>query len=167
MSAANFFRVFNAIILWGTMFFIPGKSIKRFLPVTLFCSCILLIETLFSFVFKWWRVKGGKKYMLYDSIAFILGPLFTINIWVFHLTYGKFFRYVSLNLIIDLLFAYPFNAFFQKIGHYKLYKFTSFSLFISAFAYALINYGFQVLYERYPKEYIKMDKVSKTEPTVK
>ncbi|MEA1854135.1 hypothetical protein U9M49_13570 [Cytobacillus sp. OWB-43] len=167
MSAANFFRVFNAIILWGTMFFIPGKSIKRFLPVTLFCSCILLIETLFSFVFKWWRVKGGKKYMLYDSIAFILGPLFTINIWVFHLTYGKFFRYVGLNLIIDLLFAYPFNAFFQKIGHYKLYKFTSFSLFISAFAYALINYGFQVLYERYPKEYIKVDKVSKTEPTVK
>lgn len=146
---ASFFRIFNAIVLWATViFFLPRKSFKRYLPVTLFCSCILLIESLLNFIFKWWEVKGGIKYAVFDTLAFVFGPFFTINLWVFHFTYGKFSLYAICNLIMDLLFAYPFNAVSQKIGHYKLKKFNSTILFLISYSLALLNYVFQKSIEK-------------------
>lgn len=146
---ANLFRIGNAIILWAIVNkFLPKQSFKKYLPVTLFCSCILLIEALLNPVFNWWKVKGGTKYMIFDALAFIFGPFFTINLWIFHFTYGKFSLYALCNLIMDLVFAYPLNAFFQKIGHYKLKKFTSTTLFLISYSLALLNYGFQKFIEK-------------------
>ncbi len=145
----NFFRIFNAIVLWTILFiFLPKQSFKRFLPVTLFCSSILLIQTLLNPIFNWWRVKGGYKYMVFDALAFILGPFFTINLWVFHSTYKKFSLYAFLNLIIDFIFAYLLNPLFQKLGHYKLKKYTPTTIFIIFYLLSLINYAFQKLFEK-------------------
>jgi len=146
---ANFFRIINAIIMWALIgFFLPKQSFKKYLPVTLFCSCILLIQTLLNLLFKWWKVKGGTKYMIFDAIAFIFGPFFTMNLWVFHFTYGKFSLYAICNFIMDLVFAYPLSAFFQKIGHYQLKKFNSTILFLISYSLALLNYGFQMFIEK-------------------
>lgn len=145
----NFFRVFNAIVLWAIVFFfLPKQSLKRFLPVTVFCSAILLIQTLLNPIFNWWKVKGGYKYMVFDALAFILGPFFTINLWVFHFTYKKFTLYALINLIMDLIFAYILSPFFEKVGHYKLKNFSRTTLFIISYSYALINYVFQMLFEK-------------------
>jgi len=149
MLIANFFRIANAIVLWAiVIYFLPKKSFKRFLPVTLFCSCLLLIQTLLNPIFNWWKVKGGTKYMIFDALAFIFGPFFTINMWVFHFTYGKFSLYALSNLIMDLIFAFPLNAFFQKIGHYKLKKFNSKIIFLIFYSFSLLNYAFQKFFEK-------------------
>ena len=149
MLIANFFRIANAIVLWAiVIYFLPKKSFIRFLPVTLFCSCLLLIQTLLNPIFNWWKVKGGTKYMVFDALAFIFGPFFTINLWVFHFTYGKFSLYALSNLIMDLIFAFPLNAFFQKIGHYKLKKFNSKIIFLIFYSFSLLNYAFQKFFEK-------------------
>ncbi len=149
MLIANFFRIANAIVLWAiVIYFLPKKSFIRFLPVTLFCSCLLLIQTLLNPIFNWWKVKGGTKYMVFDALAFIFGPFFTINMWVFHFTYGKFSLYALSNLIMDLIFAFPLNAFFQKIGHYKLKKFNSKIIFLIFYSFSLLNYAFQKFFEK-------------------
>jgi len=146
---ANFFRIANAVVLWAiVIYFLPKQSFKRFLPVTLFCSCILLVQTLLNPIFKWWKVKGGTKYMVFDALAFIFGPFFTINLWVFHFTYGKFSLYALCNLIMDLIFAFPLSALFQKIGHYKLKKFTSKTIFLISYSLSLLNYAFQKFIEK-------------------
>lgn len=146
---ANLFRIVNAIILWAiVIIFLPKQSFKRFLPVTLFTSCIIMIQSLLNLVFKWWRVKGGTKYLVFDDLAFLFGPFFTTNLWVFHLTYGKFPLYTLTNLVIDLLFAFPLNSLFQKIGHYKLKKISSLGLFIFYYVLSFVNYGFQKLMEK-------------------
>ncbi|MDQ0270957.1 hypothetical protein [Cytobacillus purgationiresistens] len=147
--AVNIFRIGNAIILWAMIiFFLPKRSFKRYLPVTLFTSCILLIETLLNLIFKWWKVKGGTKFIIFDDLAFIFGPFFTINLWIFHFTYGKFSLYALTNLVMDLLFAFPLNALFQRIGHYKLKKLNSFGLFLTYYALSFLNYGFQKFLEK-------------------
>jgi len=146
---ASFFRIFNAIVLWAIVIrFLPKHSFKRYLPVTLFCSSLLLIQSLLNLIFKWWTVKGGLKYMVFDALAFIFGPFFTINMWVFHFTYGKFSLYAVCNLIMDLIFAFPLNALFQKIEHYKFKKFNSTIIFLIFYTLALLNYGFQTLFEQ-------------------
>jgi len=86
--------------------------------------------------------------MVFDALAFIFGPFFTINLWVFHLTYGKFSLYAIINLIMDLVFAYPLNKLFQKMGHYKLIKFNSTILFLISYSLAMLNFAFQKLIEK-------------------
>lgn len=74
---ANFFRIVNAIVLWAIVLsFLPKLSFKKYFPVTLFCSCIFLIQSLLNPIFKWWDVKGGLKYRVFDDLAFIFGPFF-------------------------------------------------------------------------------------------
>ncbi|TCJ02215.1 hypothetical protein E0Y62_20290 [Cytobacillus praedii] len=155
----NFFRVFNAIVLWAiVILFLPKKSFKRYLPVTLFSSSILLIQSLLNILFKWWKVKGGTKFLIFDDLAFIFGPFFTINLWVFHFTYGKFSLYTLTNLVIDTIFGFILNPFFQKLGHYKLKNMNSFGLFLFYYLFSFINYGFQKYYEkpRTPEELISI-----------
>ncbi|TCJ01475.1 hypothetical protein E0Y62_23870 [Cytobacillus praedii] len=152
---ANFFRIFNAIVLWLiVLIFLPKQSFKRFLPVTFFCSFLLLIIEMLSPIFNWWKVEGGYKYMVFDALAFILGPFFTINLWVFHLTFGKFSLYAISNLVIDFIFAYLLCPIFQKIGHFKFKKFTSTKIFFLYYFLALLNYGFQKYIEK-PTESIQ------------
>lgn len=145
----NIFRIATPIVMWGiVLLFLPKQSLKRYLPVSLFCSCLLLIETLLSIIFEWWKVKGGTKNLVFDALTFIFGLFFTTNLWIFHFTYGKFLLYALCNLLMDLIFAYPLNILFQKIGHYKLKKFNSTTLFITSYALALLNYGFQTFMEK-------------------
>ncbi len=146
---ANFFRIFNAVILWLiVLFFLPKQSFKRFLPVTLFCSFLLLTVEMVSPIFKWWVVKGGYKYRLFDALAFILGPFFTFNLWVFHFTFGKFSLYALINLVMDSIFAYLLVPIFEKIGHFKLKNFTPTKMFLLYYSFSLLNYGFQKYFEK-------------------
>ncbi|WP_257391446.1 hypothetical protein [Cytobacillus gottheilii] len=98
--------------------------------------------------FKWWKTKGGVKYTVYDALSFIFGPFFAINMWVFHFTNGRFLLYTLINLVMDLIFAFGLNIFFENIGAYKLKKFKPKHLFYTAYAYSFINYGFQKLVEK-------------------
>ncbi|MCM3600997.1 hypothetical protein M3175_09665 [Robertmurraya korlensis] len=150
---ANISRILTPIFLWAIVIvFLPKQSFKKYLPVTLFCSCILLVETLLNLIFKWWKVKGGTKYMVFDALSFIFGAFFTTNLWVLHFTYGRFILYAGLNLIIDLIFAYPLSSFFQKIGHYKFKKFNSKIIFVISYSLALLNYGFQTYIQKTDKQ---------------
>ncbi|MCM3567236.1 hypothetical protein [Neobacillus mesonae] len=86
--------------------------------------------------------------MIFDALSFIFGPFFTTNLWVFRFTYGKFFLYAFCNLIMDLVFAYPLSALFQKMGHYQLKKFNSKIIFFISYSLALLNYAFQKFIEK-------------------
>ncbi|SFL48125.1 hypothetical protein [Salibacterium qingdaonense] len=86
--------------------------------------------------------------MVFDALSFIFGVFFTINLWVFHFTYGRLALYVVVNFLIDLLFAYPLNKLFQKIGHYKFKNMNAAAMFIISFSLALVNYGFQKFIEK-------------------
>ena len=136
------FRIGMFMISWTSIMLLPKKEVKKYLPVTFFSASILLTETVLSTVFKWWKVKGGQKSLIINALSFIFGPFFAINIWIFHFTKNKFFPYVLVNLVFDLLFAYPLNILFQKVGFYKLTKFKSIHLFLTAFLYSFANYWF-------------------------
>ncbi|QVY63505.1 hypothetical protein [Cytobacillus gottheilii] len=142
------FRISIVLISWFSIIFLPKSSFRKYLTVTLFSACVLLAETMMAIGFKWWKTKGGVKYTVYNAFSFIFGPFFAINMWIFHFTNGRFLLYTFINLIMDLIFAFGLNIFFQNVGAYKLKKFKSKHLFYTAFAYSFINYGFQKLVEK-------------------
>lgn len=143
-----FFRIGMILISWGTVFFLPKKSFFKYLPVTLFSSIIILTEYLLGAPRNWWKAKGGIKTVANNGLTFTFGPYFIGNIWIFHLTYGKFWLYTLLNLIFDYILAYPLNAFFEKINLYKLKKIKPIHLFLLSLGYSFVNYGFQLILDK-------------------
>src|SRR4051794_7051051 len=86
-------RIGLFILSWLTLFFLPKESIKKYTSVGTFSSLLVLILSMFSIPFKLWKVRGGMLQKIFNDFSFIFGPYFTGTIWIFHLTYKKFWLY--------------------------------------------------------------------------
>lgn len=136
------------------MALIPKKSLVKYLPVTLFSSATLFVEILYFTTHKLWKVKKGQKGMTSTALSLVFGPYFAANLWAFHLTKGKFFKYSVFNIIADLIYAYPAIALFRKLNFFQL-KISSFKFFLLINANAYMNFAFQKIYERLNANYTK------------
>lgn len=140
---ANLFRVVMVILSWISLLYYPTHSFRRFLPVTFFVTALVFILLALSTPLKLWRVAGGVGTKLINDLAFTLGPFFVVNLWVFKLVYGQVWKYLGLNLILDLVMAYPVSSLFKKLRIYELKRFKPLYFFIVTYSYAILAYGFQ------------------------
>ncbi|MFB4474371.1 hypothetical protein ACDI16_15815 [Oceanobacillus caeni] len=62
------------ILSWITLFFIPKKSVKRYLPAPTLSALLVMTTVFIGTHFKSWKVKGGKKTRIYNILSVILGP---------------------------------------------------------------------------------------------
>ncbi|WP_018707752.1 hypothetical protein [Siminovitchia fordii] len=144
----NITRIVSLIISWISAIFLPKSAFRKYLPVSIFCSLLVICGCFLSYRYKWWRVKGGIKELIFHDLSFIFGPFFVGTIWIFHLSFGKFKRYILLNLISNLSFSYPLTYVFEKLNVYKLVNFKRIHLFLYYYVFAFIIYGYQLLIER-------------------
>ena len=143
----NSIRIFIVLCSIIAAVFLPKKSYIKYLPVTLFSSCVLLLEIFYFTVHKLWKVKGGASAMVCDVLILILGPYLFANYWVFHLSKGKFFLYSFINILADLIYAFPINTLFRKLKFFKI-KVSSSMFFTLIVTNAFLNYTFQKLFEK-------------------
>ncbi|MEH7303715.1 hypothetical protein [Neobacillus drentensis] len=47
------------ILSWSTIFFLPKDARKKYVPVATFSSLLVIILSMFSIPFGWWKVNGG------------------------------------------------------------------------------------------------------------
>jgi hypothetical protein len=139
---ANIIRIGLILISWSTIFFIPKKVIKQFLPVATFASMLVLVESILAIPFKWWRVKGGLLTKAFNDFSFIFGPFFVGTIWIFRLTFGKFWLYLMANILMDAFLSYPVNWLFQKLKVYKLVNFKPKHIFFTSICFAILIYWY-------------------------
>jgi hypothetical protein len=139
----SFIRIGLFIISWLTVLLLPKESFKKYLPVSTFVTVLLLIQCMLSVPFKWWTVKGGLLNKIITELCFVLGPFFVGTIWIFRLTYGNFWLYMTVNAVVDALFAFPMNKIFEKLKVYKLVNWKPKTIFYVYITYAAIIYGYQ------------------------
>ncbi|MGG1679227.1 hypothetical protein ACIFOT_26395 [Neobacillus sp. NRS-1170] len=132
------------IISWLTIIYLPKESVKKYTPVATFSSLLVLVLSILSFRFKWWRVRGGVSKKIFNDFSFIFGPYFVGTIWIFHLSFGRFWLYCLINLFMDTMLLYPLNKMFEKLGMYKLTRITPEQLLYTTLSFALALYGFQL-----------------------
>src|SRR5699024_6151741 len=144
----NIIRGFIVLCAIGAACSLPKKAYKQYLPVTLFSTACQLVEILYFTLHKLWKVKGGPKSAMCHASILVVGPYFFSNLWAFHLSKGKFVRYFFINLIADLIYAFPVVNLFSKLNFFKL-KVSSKQFFSLIFTNALLNYGFQKFYEKF------------------
>lgn len=140
----NLIRLGLIIISWTTIFFIPKKAIRRFTPAATFSSLFILILSVLSIPYKLWRVRGGFRRKIFNDFSFIFGPYFVGTIWIFHLSYGRFWLYSLLNLFMDALLSYPLIWLFQKFKLLKLVNFKPKYIFFTIYSFAFALYGYQL-----------------------
>lgn len=133
------------IFSWLSIPFIGWKSIKKYLPSYLFIAIITIIQhekSLKQNDYKF-HVKLFPKTLA--GLPFIIAPYLAISLWIMKFTYGKFFKFVRVNLIGDLIFAYLGNWILEKmkivtvnISYFKFFK----TRFINSF----LLYGYQKIF---------------------
>lgn len=145
---SNLIRIGLLIVSWMSIVFLPKSAFRKYFPVSIFCSLLVIIGCFLSYRYKWWKVKGGIAELIFMDLSFIYGPFFAGTMWVFHLTFGKFKRYFLSNLLMNLSFSFPLTYLFEKFNVYKLINFTRIHLFLFYFGFSFIIYGYQLLIER-------------------
>lgn len=141
-------RIGLLLVPWLTVFFIPKNVFKKYTPVATFASLLVAINCMLSIPFKWWKVKGGLLNKVFNDLSFILGPFFIGTIWIFRLTFGKFWIYLFTNTVMDLFLAYPVNWIMQKFKVYKLVNFKPIHIYLVSILFALVIYPYQLFISR-------------------
>ncbi|GAA0493485.1 hypothetical protein GCM10008986_19940 [Salinibacillus aidingensis] len=138
-------RIGLLVISFVSLLFYPAKALHKYFPVSLFTSGLVLIMCSLSFRYKFWMVSGSIFKRLANDLTFVFGPFFAGTLWTFHLTFGKFWRYVTVNAALSIGVSFLVNPLLQRYNVYKFVNFNSAYLFLTYMGYALVIYPYQLL----------------------
>ncbi|NEY73831.1 hypothetical protein G4D63_19120 [Bacillus mesophilus] len=144
----NIVRLLLIIFPWISVVFLPKKSFGKFMPIAFISSFLVAGMCAMAVPLKWWKIKGGWKGKVINDLSFILGPFFVGTIWVFHLTYGNFKRYLFINSVLDLSFSFLLSNLFQRMKLFRLVHFKPWQIFVFFMSFALFIYGLQRIIDR-------------------
>jgi hypothetical protein len=148
MKYSKLIYILMMILPWLSLPMLSKESFKRFLPAGIFISIVVRIVNLIAKKRKWWWWYETLHPRLSGVIPFIVGPFFIGSMWILKLTYGKFVRYMILNLAIDSVFTYGLVYYLQKFGVASLVRLKKINLLLIFTIEALLLYGFQFLKEK-------------------
>jgi hypothetical protein len=122
------------------------NDIKRFMPLGLFAalSSIIFVEagqTLGWFVF------GETAYPL-RTPTYILGLNIIATMWLFYFTYGRFWTYLAIDIVLNFVFIYLFHVYYLgSKGIFREVGITPLENVLFATIHGIITYGYQVWQE--------------------
>jgi hypothetical protein len=130
------------IIPWFSFFFLKKETIRHYTPVGFFTLFLMALYHELAYTQKWWKIAHPLVPQTIFYEAFAIGPFFIGTIWIFHLTYGKFWLYLIANVITDAIFMFLMSPIFVKIGFYKWVNQTPFERYIHFIIIAVVIYGY-------------------------
>lgn len=139
---------FFALLSWGSIYFMPKESIKRYMPVSILSALITVSVTFAGCHYNFWKVIGGKKTRMWNLLTIVLALFPLGNLWIFHFTYRKFWMYILANLLNNVVYSYWIIPFLKKVKFIEYKKFSRWIHFIVAMAYSLILYSYQRVYDK-------------------
>ncbi|WP_273122627.1 hypothetical protein [Bacillus weihaiensis] len=131
------------ILPWLSIHKLGSKSFLRFLPTIVFSDLVIALVSELSKKLKWWKVRYPIFPKLATDVSFVFGPFTIINLWIFKLTFQRFWLYLMSNIVADYLFAYPLTTLAEKLGVYKMVKMSRKQLFLLSITVAIVNYFYQ------------------------
>ncbi|MFH5779086.1 hypothetical protein [Heyndrickxia oleronia] len=136
----------GSLLAWSTAFFIPKKSLKKYLPVTIFSTLITVTVSFIGHHYNFWGLRGSSRKRMWNLLSII--AYFSIGcLWIFHLTFGKLKLYLLINLLNNFVYAYLVIPLFEKLNFITYVKFKKIHHVIVAMIYSLLIYGYQLIYK--------------------
>ncbi|MDQ0158348.1 hypothetical protein [Alkalibacillus salilacus] len=115
----------NQIILWSllilpyaSLFLLNMDTVRRYMPVALFMTAIHTLAYQAAYHYGWWN-EADSSLFGWDKVVpvpWVYGAYLVIVIWVFHFTFRKFWLYLTVNILLGVLFMYIVYPIWQRIG---------------------------------------------------
>ncbi len=138
------------ILPWFSIPLLGKSAFKRFLSAGLFISMMVRLVNFIAKKRKWWWWYTKLHPEISGSIPLIVGPFFIGSMWILKLTYGKFFKYMLLNLVIDAFFTFVLvDHWLTRFGIASLVRMKKIQLMYVFIILALQLYGFQYVKENF------------------
>jgi hypothetical protein len=141
----------SLILPWFTLFFLKKQSIKRYMPVAIFTSLLMVVYNIIAYNQNHWEIQVSIIPSLKPLfVSGVFGVFVIITIWIFHYTYGNFLKFLITNIIVDFIFAiFPIHYLLQeKLGIYQLINITPWERFFLFVVFSVIIY----LYQKWQEE---------------
>ena len=143
---SNQFLLWGSIVVaWLSTLFLKREEVHRYMSVALFSSLA------FAFIFEtgislhWWAVKESS-FPLINLPTFIYGPYLIAPIWIFKYTYGRFWLYLTTNIVLDFALIFFLIDWFIQRGVWIAYI-SYFQILLITAALAMLLYGYQMWQE--------------------
>jgi hypothetical protein len=111
-AVSNQILMWSILVLpWSTLFFMKKEDIKRLMPVALFSALtsVIAVETAESLG---WFIYGESTYPLRTASYIIFGLNPVATMWLFYFTYGRFWKYLAIDVVLNFGFIYIFHVYF-------------------------------------------------------
>ncbi|WP_280771749.1 hypothetical protein [Salipaludibacillus daqingensis] len=106
------------ILPWASLFFLKMDTVRRYMPVALFMTVIHTLSYQAAYHYGWWN-EANSSLFGWDKVVpvpWVYGPYLVIVIWIFHFTFGKFWMYLIVNILLDGGFMYIVYPVLQRVG---------------------------------------------------
>lgn len=107
------------VLPWLTLFFMPKETVKRWMPVALFSALTSVLAVELGENLGWF-VYGTAAAPLRTSSYIIFGLNIVTTIWLFYFLYGRFWRYIVIDTVLNFVFIYFFHVYF--LGSRELFQ---------------------------------------------
>lgn len=141
----------NEVILWGTLILpwltillMPKEDVKRYISAGFLSTicCIIVIET--GIRYAWWAIRETTfPFAVIPTYAYGFFPV--APMWLLKYTYGRFWVYLTVDTVFNIVFAFIILPWFGRRG---IVDFDAgLIVFIFESIIAVILYGFQMWQE--------------------
>lgn len=134
------------VVPWLTLFFMKKEEIKRWMPVALYVMVTNFIIADVGFTLQMWEV-GENIFPLHDILPTALGVLPIATMWLLKFTYGRFWLYALIELILSVVFAYIVQPWYSSRGIWVFINATPLKAFFPAIPHFISVYLYQMWQE--------------------
>ncbi|PZD97425.1 hypothetical protein DNH61_03505 [Paenibacillus sambharensis] len=106
------------IVPWASLLLLKPDTIRRYMPVALLMTIIHTLTYQAAYYYNWWNESKSSLFG-WDRIMpvpWVYGAYLIVVIWVFRFTYGQFWLYLTVNLVMDGLFMYLAYPLLGRLG---------------------------------------------------
>ncbi len=108
--------VWSMLILpWLSLFFMKKEEIRRWMPVALFTMVTNTIIIDIGVGLKLWETRVNI-FPLDQMISFVYGVLPIAAMWIFKFTYGRFWLYFVIEILLSTLFIRVIHPWLHRRG---------------------------------------------------
>jgi hypothetical protein len=133
------------VLSWLSTLFLKKEEMRRYMPVALFCMLVFAFIIESGISLHWWAVKESS-FPLINIPIFVYGAYLVGTIWIFKYTYGRFWLFITTNIVLDFILIFFLINWFVQRGVWAFYI-SYFQVLLITTALAVLIYGYQMWQE--------------------
>ena len=140
------------VLPWASLLFLDKTKIRKYMPVALFATVISTLVNQIAFANNWWSFASMFGWDKIIPVYKVYGVFLVGTLWIFALTFGKFWLFLIVNFLVDLFFSFVYGKVLTKFGISTSGNLSVVQDLILMTAQGILLYGYQMWQEKIFRE---------------